>query len=69
MERQFGRHDASRLFDTNIRDVERKLIHSKITKLSKEVFPTDLHWFPANAGGKRLASDLFVLASTDGKYF
>ncbi|XP_065841132.1 intraflagellar transport protein 80 homolog [Oscarella lobularis] len=41
---------------------------TQITKLSKEVFPTDLHWFPANAGGKRLASDLFVLASTDGKF-
>ena len=38
-------------------------------KLPTELFPTDIHWFPRGAGGKKQSqSELFVLTSTDGKF-
>ena len=37
-------------------------------KLPAEIYPTDIHWFPRSAGGKKQSqSELFVLTSTDGK--
>lgn len=34
-----------------------------------ELFPTDIHWFPRGAGGKKQSqSELFVLTATDGKF-
>jgi len=36
-------------------------------KLLAEIFPTDIHWFPRGAGGKKQSqSELFVLTATDG---
>ena len=41
---------------------------SQVIKLPAEIFPTDIHWFPRGAGGKKQSqSELFVLTSTDGK--
>ena len=40
----------------------------QVIKLPAEIFPTDIHWFPRGAGGKKQSqSELFVLTSTDGK--
>ena len=40
----------------------------QVMKLPAEIFPTDIHWFPRGAGGKKQSqSELFVLTSTDGK--
>lgn len=42
---------------------------SVVVKLSEEIFPTDLHWFPKTVGGKKQTqAEVFVLTSTDGKY-
>ena len=39
----------------------------QVIKLPAEIFPTDIHWFPRGAGGKKQSqSELFVLTSTDG---
>jgi len=44
------------------------LVYSQVVKLPAEIFPTDIHWFPRSAGGKKQSqSELFVLTSTDGK--
>ena len=35
----------------------------------KDCYPTDMHWFPKSAssvGGKKGASEIFVVTSTDG---
>ena len=41
----------------------------QVMKLPAEIFPTDIHWFPRGAGGKKQSqSELFVLTSTDGKF-
>ena len=36
-----------------------------LTKLSDDICPTDMHWFP-RSGKKQAGSDVFALASTDG---
>lgn len=43
----------------------------KVTELSNEIYPIDMHWFPKSAGGGRKAGvpDVFVMASNDGKIF
>ncbi|XP_076002159.1 intraflagellar transport protein 80 homolog [Genypterus blacodes] len=42
---------------------------SVVVKLSEEIFPTDLHWFPKTVGGKKQTqAEVFVLTSTDGKF-
>lgn len=42
---------------------------TQVMKLPAEIFPTDIHWFPRGAGGKKQSqSELFVLTSTDGKF-
>jgi intraflagellar transport protein 80 len=41
----------------------------KITELSSEFYPTDMHWFPKASGmGKKGAPDIFALATNDGKF-
>eukprot|EP00795_Rhopilema_esculentum_P016996 gene16996-8500_t len=38
-------------------------------QLPKDLFPTDIHWFPRSIGGKKQGQiDIFVLAATDGKF-
>ena len=48
------------------------LINNEVTKvveLPNDVFPTDMHWFPkASMGGKKV-SDIFAMASSDGKFY
>lgn len=43
---------------------------ANLMKLPEDVFPTDMHWFPKNAGGgkKQAGSETFALGSTDGKF-
>ena len=42
--------------------------NTQVIKLPAEIYPTDIHWFPRSAGGKKQSqSELFVLTSTDGK--
>ena len=42
---------------------------SLVVKLSDDVYPTDMQWFPkAGASKKGSASDVFALSSTDGEY-
>ena len=44
------------------------LFDTQVIKLPAEIYPTDIHWFPRSAGGKKQSqSELFVLTSTDGK--
>ena len=44
------------------------LFNTQVIKLPAEIYPTDIHWFPRSAGGKKQSqSELFVLTSTDGK--
>lgn len=39
-----------------------------VVKLSEEIYPVDLHWFPKTISGKKQnQSEIFVLTSTDGK--
>ncbi|CAH1781800.1 unnamed protein product [Owenia fusiformis] len=41
----------------------------QVCKLSEDVFPVDMHWFPKSpGGGKNKGSEVFILACTDGKY-
>ena len=41
-----------------------------LVKLPTDLFPLDMHWFPRTGGGaKQKGSDLFVLTSTDGKWW
>lgn len=41
-----------------------------VVKLSEDIYPLDMHWFPKTVGGKRQTqAEIFVLTSTDGKYF
>ncbi|KAL8593908.1 hypothetical protein ACOMHN_048345 [Nucella lapillus] len=43
---------------------------STVMTLPNDCYPTDMHWFPKSAsglGGKKGASEIFVLTSTDGK--
>ena len=36
-------------------------------QLPKDLFPTDIHWFPRSIGGKKQGQiDIFALAATDG---
>ncbi|XP_035384263.1 intraflagellar transport protein 80 homolog isoform X2 [Electrophorus electricus] len=42
---------------------------SVVVKLQDDIFPTELHWFPKAASGKKQAmAENFVLTSTDGKF-
>ncbi len=43
----------------------------KITELSNEFYPTDMHWFPkSNQGNKKIGSpDIFAMGASDGKFF
>lgn len=43
----------------------------KLTELSNEFYPTDMHWFPkSNLGGKKSGvPDIFAMAASDGKDF
>lgn len=41
-----------------------------VVKLPDDIYPIDLHWFPKTVGGKKQnQSEIFVLTSTDGKFF
>ena len=45
------------------------LINWKVAKLPKDVYCTDVHWFPANPGKKQITqSELLALGCTDGNY-
>ncbi|XP_011480800.1 intraflagellar transport protein 80 homolog [Oryzias latipes] len=40
-----------------------------VVKLSEDIYPLDMHWFPKTVGGKRQTqAEIFVLTSTDGKF-
>jgi intraflagellar transport protein 80 len=43
----------------------------KVTQLSNEIVPLDMHWFPKSLQGGRKAGapDIFAMASNDGKFF
>ena len=40
----------------------------KLTELSSDIFPTDMHWFPKSIGGGKKAGvpDVFVIGTSDG---
>jgi len=43
---------------------------TSVLQLAKDVFATDLHWFPKGIGGKKQGpSEVYVLTSTDGKFY
>ncbi|XP_064418295.1 intraflagellar transport protein 80 homolog isoform X1 [Latimeria chalumnae] len=42
---------------------------AQVVKLSDEIHPIDLHWFPKTIGGKKQTqTEIFVLTSSDGKF-
>uniref|UniRef100_A0A2D4Q0U3 Intraflagellar transport protein 80 homolog n=1 Tax=Micrurus surinamensis TaxID=129470 RepID=A0A2D4Q0U3_MICSU len=42
---------------------------AQVVKLSDDIYPLDLHWFPKSLGGKRQTyAENFVLTSSDGKF-
>ncbi|XP_056296765.1 intraflagellar transport protein 80 homolog isoform X2 [Pseudoliparis swirei] len=42
---------------------------SLVVKLSEDIYPVDLHWFPKTVGGKKQnQTEICVLTSTDGKF-
>ncbi|KAG8445234.1 hypothetical protein GDO86_010132 [Hymenochirus boettgeri] len=42
---------------------------SLVVKLSDDIYPIDLHWFPKNIGNrKQTQAEMFVLTSSDGKF-
>ncbi|RNA13955.1 intraflagellar transport 80 -like protein [Brachionus plicatilis] len=42
----------------------------KLSDLSSDLFPTDMHWFPKSIGGSKKVGvpDIFVIGSADGKF-
>ena len=51
-------------------EVNNPFFHLQAVQLPKDLYATDLHWYPRSIGGKKQAqAELYALAATDGKHY